>query len=226
MVTTNVGSSALARAADVVVALEFGTEAAVSTKSYVTTLAAHERALGALRHADDARAVERILMVADDLAQFSPAPGAIVSSALNSPRPRLAFIANSPGQPTALIGALLVKEVAKFPAEGYLAGEFRHGPLELAGPGLTALFFGDGSPDRSLADLARELVRSGALVVQLDAEEPLSGAPWAMATKSKTSLGRLVCGAKLAQLLSAELARAFDVQPGEFRFGQKVTTSL
>jgi len=39
------------------------------------------------------------------------------------------------------MGALLLKEVTKLPAESFIGGEFRHGPLELAGPGLVAVVF-------------------------------------------------------------------------------------
>ena len=69
---TNAPRSALAGAADIVVTLQFGTEATVSTKSYVTTLAAHERVMGALQHEDDASAVDRVLAAAGALARFSP----------------------------------------------------------------------------------------------------------------------------------------------------------
>ena len=44
------------------------------------------------------------------------------------------------------IGATLRAKVA---AEGFVGGEFRHGPLELAGPGLTAVLFGPDDPDAS-----------------------------------------------------------------------------
>jgi hypothetical protein len=53
---------------------------------------------------------------------------------------------------TALAGGLILKEAAKVPAEGYIGGEFRHGPLEIAGPGLTAVLLGldQSEPDPSL----------------------------------------------------------------------------
>ena len=136
------------------------------------------------------------------------------------------FIANSANLASALIGALLLKEVAKLPAEGYLPGEFRHGPLEVAGPGLTAVFFGEGTPDPSLSALSRDLARTGALVVKVDAGDGPPATAWTMTTEGGTGLSRLVCSAKLGQLLSVDLARAFDIEPGEFRFGEKITASL
>ena len=119
-----------------------------------------------------------------------------------------------------------MKEAAKLPAEGYMAGEFRHGPIELAGPGLTALLFGSGRPDRSLAALGRDLQQSGAFVLDVDPGPGPTEPGLTIVTPSTSALGRLVCGAKLSQLLSVGLARARGLPPGEFRFGQKVTTAL
>ena len=60
LATTNELASRLAVTADIVVALESGEEGAVSTKTYVTTLAAQERVLSSLRHGDDAAVVDQI----------------------------------------------------------------------------------------------------------------------------------------------------------------------
>ena len=226
LATTNVPTSTLGRAADVVVALAFGEEAAVSTKSYISTLAAHYRALNALRHGDDAPAVERIAAVADQLEGFRPDLGAFAARALGLPSQRFAFIGTTATLENALIGALLSKEVAKLPAEGYLAGEFRHGPIELAGPGLVAVVFGTGTDDKSLSGLALELVRSEALLLPVDTATAVPLSSWAVATGAPDGLGRSACGAKLAQLLAGTLARARGIEPGEFRFGQKVTASI
>jgi glucosamine--fructose-6-phosphate aminotransferase (isomerizing) len=226
LATTNEPQSALGQAADVVVGLHFGEEAAVSTKSYISTLAAHDRALSALRHQDDARAVERIAAVADELERFVPDVAPLVSSGLSSPRPRFAFVATPSDLATAQIAALLLNEVAKFPAEAFLTGEFRHGPIEMAGPGLVCLLFGSGDENVSLTMLGNELVRSGALVMAVDARDRELGPQWLVTTGSSSQLGRLACGAKLVQLLSAEVARGLGVEPGHFLFGQKVTVDI
>jgi glucosamine--fructose-6-phosphate aminotransferase (isomerizing) len=226
LATTNEPQSTLGEAADVVVELHFGDEAAVSTKSYIATLAAHDRALGTLRHQDDARATERIYAVADELERFAPDVAPIVHSGLVSPGARFAFVAMPPDVATAQIAALLFNEVAKFPAEAFLTGEFRHGPIELAGPGLVCLLFGSGDENASLATLGTELVRSGALVMAVDTGERELGAQWPVKTGTSSKLGRLACGAKLVQLLSAEVARGLGIEPGHFLFGQKVTVAI
>jgi glucosamine--fructose-6-phosphate aminotransferase (isomerizing) len=223
---TNDTDSTLAAAADIVVALRSGEEAAVSTKTYVASLAAHERTLGVFLDADDASIVEQILSASDELARFSPRLDTIASAALKEPQPRFALVSNPLDLSSAHVGALLLKEVAKVAAEGFIRGEFRHGPLELAGPGLTAVLFGSGIGDRPLALLDEDLVRTGALVVHVDPGPGSVLSSHTITTGSTSALGRLVCGAKLGQLLSVELARGRGIEPGTFRFGRKVTTAL
>jgi hypothetical protein len=79
---------------------------------------------------------------------------------------RVAFVGNRDHAASALYAGLITKEAVKVPAEGYIGGQFRHGPLELAGEGLTAILFGvfgdDDSP--SLCQLAADLVATGAVV--------------------------------------------------------------
>ena len=186
--TTNDPTSTLARAADVTLPLHCGDEATVSTKSYVTTLASHARTLAALHGDDDGELVAEVLAAAADLESFNPSAGdlarraldetaldetalegrALEGRALDGPVPRFAFVGARAQVPSALAGALLLKEAAKLPAEGYVGGEFRHGPLEIAGAGLTAVLFGDGTPNGSLEALSRDLVRTGATVATID----------------------------------------------------------
>lgn len=225
LATTNDPASHLAAAADIVITLCSGEEASVSTKSYVTTLAAHVRALAALRREDDSAVVGQILTAAEELQRFQPELSTIASAALEGPRPRFVLLASPSEAPSALTGALLLKEAAKVPAEGFLRGEFRHGPIELAGPGLTAVLFGSGTPDGGLSGIGEELAATGSLVVHFDTA-PSSTVLHLVTSETSTALGRAVCGAKLVQLLSVELARAQGLEPGIFRFGQKVTASL
>ncbi len=223
---TNDTASTLAGAADIVVALRCGEEASVSTKTYVTSLAAHERTLGVFLDADDASIVEQILTAADELARFSPSLAAIASRALKDPQPRFALVANPSDLSSALFGALVLKEAAKVPAEGFVRGEFRHGPLELAGPGLTAVLFGSRTASPLLALLDDDLVQTGALVVYVDPDPAVVLSSRTIMTGTTSALGRLVCGAKLGQLLSVELALARGLEPGAFRFGHKITAAL
>jgi glucosamine--fructose-6-phosphate aminotransferase (isomerizing) len=116
---------------------------------------------------------------------------------------------------TALLGGLVVKEATKLPAEGFTGGSFRHGPLEIAGPGLTALFFGLGGEeaDGPLGRLATDVEATGATVVRVPESSVDAG----------DGLAALVRGALVCQWFSVALARARGVTPGEFHYGTKVT---
>jgi glucosamine--fructose-6-phosphate aminotransferase (isomerizing) len=228
LATTNARASPLGSNADIVISLESGAEGSVSTKTYVATLAAHRRIVAALLGGEnsDSDIVEEIRSAAEELGRFSPSLVSLASATLRGPDVRVVLVASSPALSSALIGALVLKEAAKVPAEGFLRGDFRHGPLELAGPGLVAVLFGSGVDDAPLELLSEELLQSGALVAYIDPGHRAVVCSQTIATNSASALGRLVCGAKFAQLLSIELARARAVEPGVFRFGRKITATL
>src|SRR3984893_18184717 len=138
---------------------------------------------------------------------------------------RLAYIGYGDHSATALYAALITKEAAKIPAEGFAGGQFRHGPLELAGPGLTAVLFGGDAPvNPSLHQLGRDLLASGSAVLAVG-DLDLAGANQ-IAAPSGDALAQLAHGALVAQHLSVAIARAKGITPGTFTYGSKVTTAL
>lgn len=229
VVVTNDGGSPLARAADHVVLLNSGREATVATKSYANTLAAFHRLAGLLLDKDDAQAVGEIRAAAQSLQaridQDDPAVEELVERMPGLPSPRLALIGGGPDAATALAGAMILKEAAKVAAEGYVGGAFRHGPLELAGPRLTAILFGRGSADEpSPTALARDLVATGSTVVTI-APAAYEGSTL-IAIPGATDLERLLHGMYVVQRLSVGLARKAGLVPGAFLYGQKITAQL
>jgi glutamine---fructose-6-phosphate transaminase (isomerizing) len=138
---TNTVGSAITREADAVLFLQAGPEMAVAaSKTFVTqvttlvvlaaavakargTLAADaERALGEALHRlpnDAARALAAAETTAVDLARrYVNSRGFM-------------FVGRGYGFPAALEGALKLKEVSYIHAEGYAAGELKHGPISL-----------------------------------------------------------------------------------------------
>lgn len=220
---TNDPASPLAQQADSLILLHSGGEATVSTKSYLNTLAALDR-LGSLltgRPAGDiwdtvkaAEGFRRPAALDDIAAGFTSAPGA-----------RLVFVGFGDQAATALYAGLITKEAAKIPAEGYIGGQFRHGPLELAGPGLTAVLFGgDASARVSLRQLGRDLVDSGSTVLtvgDLGVAEAVE-----LPAAAERSCAQLALGAITVQYLAVALAKAKGITPGAFSYGSKVTTAL
>ncbi|MDN3271639.1 glutamine--fructose-6-phosphate transaminase (isomerizing) [Streptomyces sp. MA15] len=141
----NTNGSTIPRESDAVLYTHAGPEVAVaSTKAFLTQLVACYLValyLGQVRgtqYADEIRAVVR------DLASI---PGA-VERVLRTMEPvrRLArslaekntvlFLGRHVGHPVALEGALKLKELAYMHAEGFAAGELKHGPIALVEDGL------------------------------------------------------------------------------------------
>ena len=143
--------------------LHSGPEATVSTKSYINSLAAHQQLLYALI-GTPARLTPRLT----PRKSSRPKPGiggaGLAQAVTAASNPRIAFIGTRDHGATALYAGLITKEAAKIAAEGFIGGEFRHGPLELAGPGLSAILFGAWADDTSgpVTGLAGDLVATGA----------------------------------------------------------------
>lgn len=223
---TNEADSPLARSADAIIALCSGAEATVSTKSYLNSLAAHQELVGIMTGTPATRG--SLTDTAAVLDELNPANAAEALSrvAAMASNPRIAYIGSQDHAATALYAGLITKEAAKVAAEGFIGGEFRHGPLELAGPGLTAVLFGAWAGDTSspVPGLAADLTASGADVTLVgDLVRP--GARTVPIPHGRT-LTELAASAVVAQHIAVHLARARGIEPGQFTYGQKVTTIL
>jgi glucosamine--fructose-6-phosphate aminotransferase (isomerizing) len=222
---TNEPGSPLGLASDTVIRLHSGPEATVSTKSYLNSLAAHQQLLGALAAteapgspADTARLIGGLDPV--------PAATALARVVTTASNPRIAFVGTKDHGATALYAGLIIKEAAKIAAEGFLGGQFRHGPLELAGPGLAAILFGARADDAAglITSLAADLVATGADVT-LVGDLEIQGTR-TIAIPGGTTLTELAAGAVVAQHIAVRIARARGIEPGAFAYGRKVTTTL
>jgi len=226
---TNDTDSPLARSADHVIPLYSGAEASVSCKSYLNSLAWFHRLSARFSGRSDEATAAEIMDTARRLRPSNATPPieieVLSSRALAAPVPRLALIGTGVDSATALAGALILKEASKVCAEGYAGGAFRHGPIELAGPGLTALMFSDGSgSDVTIKQLAFDLSRTGSIVVTITAKS-YEGAEH-IAISARSDFDRMAHGMSVIQRLSVSLAKAAGIVPGEFRFGQKITSQL
>jgi glucosamine--fructose-6-phosphate aminotransferase (isomerizing) len=222
---TNDETSPLAKAAHRVIALHSGSEATVSTKSYINTLAAHDRLAATLLHqpGDEISAAIAALEQFDGADALAP----IAAGLLHADNPRLAYIGFGDHGATALYAGLITKEGAKIPAEGYVGGQFRHGPFELAGPGLTAVLHGAADPaaNRQLARIGADLLAAGSTVVAA-AGLDLPGATVHLPPPDAGLTAQLTHGALVAQHLTVAIARARGITPGAFAYGSKITTAL
>ncbi|HZM71759.1 MAG TPA: glutamine--fructose-6-phosphate transaminase (isomerizing) [Candidatus Polarisedimenticolia bacterium] len=138
---TNTVGSAITRLADTVLFLGAGPEIAVAaSKTFVTqvaTLVALATAIGRIRGTLD-EATERELaaglrrlpeQAAETLARNGPGAPALARRYVNSRG--FMFVGRGASYPAALEGALKLKEISYVHAEGYPAGELKHGPISL-----------------------------------------------------------------------------------------------
>src|SRR5205807_1221765 len=78
----------------------------------------------------------------------------------------LLFLGRGPQYPVALEGALKLKEIAYIHAEGYAAGEMKHGPIALIDPDFPtlALVPEDASYDKVMSNIQEIRAREGHII--------------------------------------------------------------
>ena len=138
---TNTVGSAITREADAVLFLQAGPEiAVVASKTFVTQVttlvilaAALAKTRGTLPDDDELGlgAALRALPAAAARALENAAPGAAELARRYVNSRGFMFVGRGPSYPAALEGALKLKEVSYVHAEGYAAGELKHGPISL-----------------------------------------------------------------------------------------------
>jgi glutamine---fructose-6-phosphate transaminase (isomerizing) len=137
---TNTVGSAITREADAVLFLQAGPEVAVAaSKTFVTQVttlvilaAAIARVRGSLaveREVALGRALRGLPEAAQRTLDLNTGAAALARRYVNSRG--FMFVGRGFGYPAALEGALKLKEVSYVHAEGYAAGELKHGPISL-----------------------------------------------------------------------------------------------
>jgi glucosamine--fructose-6-phosphate aminotransferase (isomerizing) len=220
--------SPLAVGADIFLPLHSGPEATVSTKSYLNTLAVHRQVIGAFTGESPEQVHSEILAAAETVERIMETVdvSAIAKATATHTARRLAYVGRADEAATAQFAGLITKESSKVPAEGFVGGQFRHGPFELAGDGLTVVLFGlrRRQPDGSLLRLGADLVETGSRVVIVGDDE-IPGAT-TITTSGSSALESLAASSVVAEYFAVGLARANGVVPGTFLFGNKITTTV
>ncbi len=173
---SNVLDSALARESDAVLYTRAGLEIGVAaTKTFTTQLVAMQLLglyLAQVRGALDPGKVEllvrdlqklpeqvtRVLETSDEIEKLS-AEWADVRDYF--------FLGRSGDFPVAMEGALKLKEIAYVRAEGYAAGEMKHGPIALIEPGVVVVGIASDTHVRSktLSNMQEMKARGGTIVL-------------------------------------------------------------
>ena len=220
--TVNDLESPLAKAAQVLIRICAGAEHTVSTRTYVNSLAVGQLAALALLGKDveaarselmqTAAAIEAYLANWEDHVQE-------IGKALGFPK-RLAILGRGTSLASTYTGALILGEASKFLATPYQAGEFRHGPLELATSELTVLLFEGPQETKSLnLRLLNDLrgYQVNAFWVGAEKNECQVEIP------SVPPIGQSLMEIIPIQLLTIHFAGQIGVEPGHFFRTGKIT---
>lgn len=172
---SNIVDSSLAREADAVIYTRAGLEVSVaSTKAFVAQVAALELLalrLAQLRSTLEPHDIEALFL------GLNAVSGQVATALDRRSHVELVakdllhahdffFLGRHVGFPTALEGALKLKELTYLHAEGYPAGELKHGPLALIEPGVVvvAVVTDPSMHEKMLSNLAEVKARGASVV--------------------------------------------------------------
>jgi glucosamine--fructose-6-phosphate aminotransferase (isomerizing) len=180
-VVVNVPTSSMAREADLLLPTHAGPEIGVaSTKAFTCQLAV----LAALA-ANLARAAGRLSPEeeADIVAHLNEAPAAInhalghdgeieAMAHLVAPARDVLYLGRGPDYPMALEGALKLKEISYIHAEGYAAGEMKHGPIALIDEAVPVIVLAPSGPlfEKTVSNMQEVQARGGKVILISDAD--------------------------------------------------------
>jgi glucosamine--fructose-6-phosphate aminotransferase (isomerizing) len=135
----------------------------------------------------------------------------------------IAVLGRGPGLAAAGMGALTLKESGIF-AEAMGTAEFRHGPIELAGPELAVVILATERATRRLdLRLAERLVRMGAAVVVISGDGEVPPGAHGIGVGDLDPTFAPVAALVPIQLLAWRLAGLGGRRPGEYLRAAKVT---
>jgi glucosamine--fructose-6-phosphate aminotransferase (isomerizing) len=180
-VVVNVPTSTMAREADLLLPTHAGPEIGVaSTKAFscqlavLAALAAHlavvkgkmsrEEEVQVVRHLIEAPAALNAALAYDD---------AIAAMAhLIAPARDVLYLGRGPDYPLAMEGALKLKEISYIHAEGYAAGEMKHGPIALIDENVPIIVIAPSGPlfEKTVSNMQESQARGGKVVLISDAE--------------------------------------------------------
>jgi glucosamine--fructose-6-phosphate aminotransferase (isomerizing) len=217
-------TSPLAQAAQVCLPIHAGEEATVSTKTYINMLAVNLLVTEYLM-SGNIEALKSELLAAADAMQLYLARWQTLIPELDDlvgDFETLMILGRGTSLSAVWNGSLINKEAAKCAFEGMQAADFRHGPLELAAPGFTALIFAGAPKTRALnRALALEIMEYGGRALWVD-QTLDAGFATILISETSEHVRPLVEILPL-QMLTLVMAQRKGIQVGHFRHVGKVT---
>ncbi len=178
----NVPQSTMARESDATLITNAGPEIGVaSTKAFTTQLtvlaclaigAARARgAIGHEREAELSAALTEVPARAAEVLNNDERLREIAEGTIAEARDVL-YLGRGTGYPIALEGALKLKEISYIHAEGYAAGEMKHGPIALIDEGVPVIVIAPSDElfDKTASNMQEVLARGGRVIFLSDAK--------------------------------------------------------
>jgi len=180
-VVVNVPTSTMAREADLLLPTHAGPEIGVaSTKAFTCQLAvlaalaakvardkgrlSEEEEREIVTHLAEApAAMNRALDHDEDIERLAP----LIAAARD-----VLYLGRGPDYPMAMEGALKLKEISYIHAEGYAAGEMKHGPIALIDEYVPVIVLAPSGPlfDKTVSNMQEVQARGGKVILISDAE--------------------------------------------------------
>jgi glucosamine--fructose-6-phosphate aminotransferase (isomerizing) len=191
----NVPTSTIARDSDVVMPTLAGPEIGVaSTKAFTCQLAALAtlaiaagRARGVLAESDEKKLVHALIEVPRHMAEALALEPQIEHLARDLAKCRdVLYLGRGTSFPIALEGALKLKEISYIHAEGYAAGELKHGPIALIDETMPVIVIApyDQIFEKTVSNMEEVAARGGRLILLTDAQgaRAANSKPWVTLT--------------------------------------------
>ena len=177
----NVPTSTIARESDIVMPTLAGPEIGVaSTKAFTCQLAALAtlaiaagRARGVLAESDETALVRALIEIPRHLTEALALEPQIEHLARDLAKSRdVLYLGRGTSYPLALEGALKLKEISYIHAEGYAAGELKHGPIALIDETTPVVVIApyDRVFDKTVSNMQEVAARGGRLILVTDAK--------------------------------------------------------
>ncbi len=180
-VVVNVPTSSMAREADLLLPTHAGPEIGVaSTKAFtcqlavLAALAVHlAMKKGRMDRAEETDVVRHLLEAPAALNAALAHDEDIAAMAHHiAPARDVLYLGRGPDYPLALEGALKLKEISYIHAEGYAAGEMKHGPIALIDEDVPVIVLAPSGPlfEKTVSNMQEVRARGGKIVLISDAQ--------------------------------------------------------
>ncbi|KQO70621.1 glutamine--fructose-6-phosphate transaminase (isomerizing) [Methylobacterium sp. Leaf88] len=203
LAVVNVPTSTIAREASATVPTLAGPEIGVaSTKAFSCQLTvllclaiAAGRARGALSAEAERRLVDALITVPGLMADATKLEGEIELLAREVAKARdVLYLGRGTSYPMALEGALKLKEISYIHAEGYAAGELKHGPIALIDESVPVIVIAphDAIFEKTVSNMQEVAARGGRIILIGDAKGAAAAGLDTMATVTMPDLDPVV----------------------------------